>query len=133
MHTTSRSPLIRRLATATTLLGVLGASSVALAGPAAAAPAPTTCKSVTKNISDPNIAKHGPKLTRGAFGCQSANAVSNTWMLRFNDRMQVQRFSVDSIGYRCSRSAPMLPRNTQCIGGGTLIRFAAPTGGDTRA
>ena len=128
MHATSRSPFVRRLATATALLGVLGVASVALAGPAAAAPAPTTCTSATRNISYLNIAKHGSKQARGALGCQSANAVSNTWMLRFDDRMQVQRFSVDSISYRCSL-VPTLPRNTQCIGGGTLIKFAAPTGG----
>jgi hypothetical protein len=85
------------------------------------------CKSVTKGISSLTIAKLGAKQARGAYGCQTANAVSNTWALRFEAREQVQTFSVDNVRYTC-KLVPTLPANTQCDGGGTRVKFAAPTG-----
>jgi len=85
------------------------------------------CKSVTKGISSLTIAKLGSKQARGAYGCQTANAVGNTWALRFEAREQVQTFSVNGIAYRCKLVAT-LPQNMQCDGGGTRVKFAAPTG-----
>jgi hypothetical protein len=130
MQITTRSPLVRRVAAASALLGVLGATGTALVSPAAAAPAPTpkACKSVTRNISYLNIAATSAKHPKGAAGCQEANDVGNTWMLRFKAHMQVQRFKLNFIDYRCS-AVPVIPRNQRCSGGGTIVRFAAPTGG----
>jgi hypothetical protein len=85
------------------------------------------CASVTRNISHLSIAKLAGRQARGAYGCQQANAVSNTWALRFEARMQVQSFTVNDIAYRC-KLAPTVPQNTQCEGGGTRVKFAAPTG-----
>jgi hypothetical protein len=85
------------------------------------------CKSVTSGISSLTIAKLGAKQASGAYGCQTANAVANTWALRFEAREQVQRFSVDNVRYTC-KLVPTLPANTQCDGGGTRVKFAAPTG-----
>lgn len=86
------------------------------------------CKSVTAGISHLTIAKKiGVKTVRGAYGCQQANAVSNTWALRFQAREQVQGFSVNNINYSC-KLVPVLPENTQCDGGGARVKFAAPTG-----
>jgi hypothetical protein len=85
------------------------------------------CKSVTKGISSLTIAKLGSKQARGAYGCQTANAVGNTWALRFEAREQVQTFSVNGIAYKC-KLVPTLPQNMQCDGGGTRVKFAAPTG-----
>ena len=85
------------------------------------------CRSVTKVISSLTIAKLATKQAPGAYGCQTANAVGNTWALRFEAREQVQSFSVNGIAYKC-KLVPTLPQNMQCDGGGTLVKFAAPTG-----
>lgn len=85
------------------------------------------CRSVTSGISHLSIAKLGSKQARGVFGCQQANAVGDTWMLRFKAHMQVQRFSVNEVAYTC-KLVPTLPQNMQCDGGGTRIGFSAPTG-----
>jgi len=86
------------------------------------------CTSVTAGISHLTIAKKiGFKVVRGAYGCQQANAVSNTWALRFAAHEQVQGFSVNGIGYGC-KLVPVLPENTQCDGGGARVKFAAPSG-----
>ena len=128
MHATT-SPMLRRLVVTSALLGASAVPWV-VSGPAAATvPAAKSCKSATKNISYLNTARiAGVKQLKAAAGCQTANAVSNTWMLRFNDHMPVQRFNVNFVEYRC-KLVPTLPRNTQCIGGGTRIKFSAPTGG----
>ena len=126
--TTSHSSLIRRAVAATALLGALAVPGLALAStPAAAAPA-KSCKSATHNISYLNIAKVGSKQVKAAIGCQQANAVGDTWMLRFNDHMSVKKFSVNNVTYTC-KLVPTLPRNTLCLGGGTAVKFSAPTGG----
>ena len=85
------------------------------------------CKSVAKNITHLAISKFGSKQARGAYGCQQANAVGETWALRFNAGEQVESFSVSNVSYKC-KLVPTLPQNTQCDGGGTRIKFAAPTG-----
>ncbi len=86
-----------------------------------------SCKSVTKSISALSIARQGTKQAKGAYSCQQANAVTNTWALRFDHREQVQKFSVNDIAYRCG-VIPSVTQNLQCTGGGTAIRFAGPTG-----
>jgi hypothetical protein len=105
--------------------------AAALAVPAAAAAATSpssgpakSCKSVTSGITYLTIGRLGAKT----ITCQEANVVSNTWMLRFKAHMQVQSFKVNSASYQC-KLVPTLPRNTQCDGGGTRIKFSAPTGG----
>jgi hypothetical protein len=86
-----------------------------------------SCKSVTKIITNLSIAKQGSKQGKGLFSCQQANAVTNTWALRFNARESVQAFSVNDVRYRCG-VIPSVRQNLQCTGGGTAIRFAGPTG-----
>jgi hypothetical protein len=55
------------------------------------------CKSVAKNITHLAISKFGSKQARGAYGCQQANAVGETWALRFNAGEQVESFSVSNV------------------------------------
>jgi hypothetical protein len=85
------------------------------------------CGSVTKGITDLAIAKLGSKQGKGDFSCQQANAVSNTWLLRFDAHESVGSFSVNEARYTC-KLVPTLPQNQQCDGAGTRIKFAAPTG-----
>jgi hypothetical protein len=85
------------------------------------------CGSVTSGISHLSIAKLGSKQGPGDYSCQQANAVSNTWLLRFNAREQVASFSVNEVPYAC-KLVPTLPQNQQCDGAGTRIKFSSPTG-----
>jgi hypothetical protein len=86
------------------------------------------CQSVTRSISYLAIAAlPGSRRAGGGLSCQQANAVGNTWALRFKARQQVESFSVNDVRYTC-RLISTLPQNTQCDGGGTRIRFSAPTG-----
>jgi hypothetical protein len=85
------------------------------------------CASVTSNISHLSIAKLGAKQGPGDFSCQQANAVSNTWLLRFKAREQVASFTVNEVRYTC-KLVPTLPQNQQCDGAGTRIKFSSPTG-----
>jgi hypothetical protein len=87
-----------------------------------------SCKSVTKNISYLSIAKLGPTQASGAFTCQQANAVTDTWSLRFKAGESDRSFSVNDIQYSC-KLVPRIPQNIRCDGGGTRVRFAGPTGG----
>lgn len=85
------------------------------------------CGRVIQGISHLAVAKLGSKQARGIFSCQQANAVSNTWLLRFNAHEQVSSFSVNEVRYSC-KLVPTLPQNTQCDGGGTRVKFSAATG-----
>lgn len=85
------------------------------------------CGSVTKGIASLAISKLGSRQVPGIFSCQAANAVSNTWLLRFNAHEQVESFSVNNVRYSC-KLVPTVPQNTQCDGGGTRVKFSAPTG-----
>ncbi len=94
--------------------------SLQFAAPSLALP----CKSATQGVSSLSIFKVGTKQARGIFTCQQANAVANTWALRFRARQQVGLFSVNDVNYRC-RLVSTLPQNTQCDGGGTRVKFSA--------
>lgn len=86
------------------------------------------CKSSTpKDIAYLSIAKVGSAQAQGAFSCQQANAVGQTWALRFNAGESVLAFSVNDVSYSC-KVVPVVPQNFRCDGGGTRVRFAAPTG-----
>jgi hypothetical protein len=85
------------------------------------------CKASNRAISYETIAKLGSKQAKGAFSCQQANAVTDTWALRFKARESVEAFSVDDVKYAC-KLVPTLPQNTRCDGGGTRVKFSAPTG-----
>jgi hypothetical protein len=85
------------------------------------------CNSVTKGISHLAVSTLGSKQASGAFSCRQANAVGDTWSLRFNAGQQVESFSVSNVRYSC-KLVPTLPQNTQCDGGGTRVKFSAPTG-----
>jgi hypothetical protein len=62
-----------------------------------------------------------------AFGCTQAMAVGSAWLARFKAHQVVSRFTARGIQYRC-KLVPTLPQNTQCDGGGTRVKFSAPTG-----
>ena len=85
------------------------------------------CRSRTRNISHLSVSRLGPTLAGGAFSCQQANAVVQTWALRFRAGMSDRSFSVNDIRYGC-RLVPRVPQNFLCRGGGTGVRFAGPTG-----
>jgi hypothetical protein len=110
-------------------LATLALALPALANAGTASPGSSVkpCKSVTGGISYLRIGAIGAYKASN-LTCQQANAVGDTWMLRFNAREQIGAFKVSSVQYRC-RIVPTLPSNMQCDGGGTRIQFAAPTGG----
>jgi hypothetical protein len=85
------------------------------------------CKSSTRNIAYLAISRRGPSQASGAFSCQQANAVTQTWALRFRAGESDRSFSVNDIRYSC-RVVPRVPQNLRCDGGGTRVRFAGPTG-----
>ncbi len=90
-------------------------------------PAKKSCKAVAGGIADLTIITVGAKQAKGAFGCQQANAVSETWLLRFNAMESVEAFEVSNVNYKC-KALQSVPQNQQCEGGGTRVRFAGPTG-----
>ncbi len=85
------------------------------------------CKSVTKNIGYLSIALRGSLPMGGQLSCQTANAVANTWYLRFVDGMGDKPFNVNGTRYSC-KLVPRIPQNFVCTGGEFRIRFAGPTG-----
>jgi hypothetical protein len=85
------------------------------------------CKSVTRDIAYLAISRLGSGEAPGAFSCQQANAVTDTWSLRFQAGESDRAFSVNDIRYAC-KVVPRVPQNFRCDGGGTRVRFAGPTG-----
>jgi hypothetical protein len=85
------------------------------------------CRSTTRNIGFLAISRRGPTQAQGAFSCQQANAVTQTWALRFRAGESDRSFTVNDIRYGC-RLVPRVPQNFRCDGGGTRVRFAGPTG-----
>jgi hypothetical protein len=91
-------------------------------------PEKKSCKAVAKGIADLTVSTVlGVKPANGAFGCQQANAASETWLLRFNAMEPVEAFEVSDVKYRC-KAVQSVPQNQQCEGAGTRVRFAGPTG-----
>jgi hypothetical protein len=85
------------------------------------------CRSVTRNVGYLAISRVGAIQASGAFSCQQANAVVQTWVQRFRVGQSDRSFSVNDIRYSC-RLVPKVPQNFRCDGGGTRVRFAGPTG-----
>ena len=85
------------------------------------------CRSVTRNVSYISISRLRGRQARGAFSCQQAHAVTQTWALRFRAGLSDRSFRVNNIRYRCT-VVPRVPQNIRCDGGGTRLRFAGPTG-----
>jgi hypothetical protein len=85
------------------------------------------CKSVTRTIGHLSISRRAATQAAGAFSCQQGNAVVQTWALRFRAGESDRSFSVNDINYSC-RLVPRVPQNFRCVGGGTRVRFAGPTG-----
>jgi hypothetical protein len=85
------------------------------------------CRSGTRNVGYLAISRLGATQTSGAFSCQQANAVAQTWALRFETGESDRSFSVNNINYGC-KLVPKVPQNFRCDGGGTRVRFAGPTG-----
>jgi hypothetical protein len=63
----------------------------------------------------------------GAFSCAQAMAAGSAWLARFKAHLAVSTITAKGIRYRC-KLVPTLPQNTQCDGGGTRVKFSAPTG-----
>jgi hypothetical protein len=85
------------------------------------------CGGIHTGVGYLTIATAGSVQQRGAWGCPQAAAVADTWNLRFRDGESTRRFSVDDVDYRC-KLVPRVPQNFACSGGGTVVRFAGPTG-----
>jgi hypothetical protein len=85
------------------------------------------CKSTTRNIAYLAISRRGSSQAPGVFSCQQANAVTQTWALRFRAGESDRSFAVNDIPYSC-KVVPTVPQNLRCDGGGTRVRFAGPTG-----
>ena len=85
------------------------------------------CGGIRTGVGYLTIARSGATQARGAFGCPQAADLADTWLLRFRAGESISSFSVNDIRYAC-RLVPRIPQNMQCTGGGTVVRFAAPTG-----
>jgi hypothetical protein len=85
------------------------------------------CRSVTRNVGYLAISRLGAIQASGAFSCQQANAVVQTWAQRFRAGQSDRSFFVNDIRYSC-KLVPKVPQNFRCDGGGTRLRFAGPTG-----
>lgn len=85
------------------------------------------CKSATKNIGYLGIALRSDLPEGVELSCQTANAVANTWYLRFLDGEGDKAFNVNGTRYSC-KLVPRIPQNFVCTGGPYRIRFAGPTG-----
>lgn len=85
------------------------------------------CGGIHTGVAYLTIARAGAMQARGAFGCPQAADLADTWLLRFRAGESIASFSVNDVGYAC-KLVPRIPQNMQCTGGGTVVRFAAPTG-----
>jgi hypothetical protein len=85
------------------------------------------CGGIHTGVAYLTIARSGSTQARGAFGCPQAADVADTFLLRFRAGESVKSFSVNDVRYAC-KLVPRIPQNMQCTGGGTVVRFAAPTG-----
>ena len=85
------------------------------------------CGGIRTGVGYLTIARSGATQARGAFGCPQAADLADTWLLRFRAGESIASFSVNDVGYAC-KLVPRIPQNMQCTGGGTVVRFAAPTG-----
>jgi hypothetical protein len=85
------------------------------------------CGGIRTGVGYLTISRVGATQARGAFGCPQAADLADTWLLRFRAGESVRSFSVNDVRYAC-RLVPRIPQNQQCTGGGTVVRFAAPTG-----
>lgn len=86
-----------------------------------------SCKSVSKNVGYVSISMLGSLPGAIQLSCQRANAVADTWLLRFDHGLNPESFKVNGTRYRCTL-VPRIPQNFRCDGGGVRVRFAGPTG-----
>lgn len=85
------------------------------------------CGGIHTGVGYLTIARVGGTQAPGAFGCPQAADLADTWLLRFRAGESIRSFSVNDVRYAC-KLVPRIPQNMQCTGGGTVVRFAAPTG-----
>jgi hypothetical protein len=64
---------------------------------------------------------------RPAFSCTQAGGVAAAFTTRFNQHMSVATLMANGRIYHC-RLVPRVPQNYACVGSGTVVRFAGPTG-----
>lgn len=85
------------------------------------------CGGIHTGVGYLTISRIGATQAPGAFGCPQAADLADTFLLRFRAGESTRSFSVNDVRYTC-KLVPRIPQNMQCTGGGTVVRFAAPTG-----
>ncbi len=85
------------------------------------------CGGIHTGVGYLTISRVGAVQARGAFGCPQAADLADTGVLRFRAGESVRSFSVNDVRFAC-KLVPRIPQNQQCTGGGTVVRFAGPTG-----
>ena len=91
---------------------------------------PTTtrrCSTPPGGVSSLSVSILITGYVRAAFTCTQAGAVGAAFQTRFRQRMSVATLVANGRVYHC-RLVPRVPQNYACAGGGTLVRFAGPTG-----
>jgi hypothetical protein len=90
---------------------------------------PTTtrsCRTMPGGVTLLSVTIQITGYVRAAFTCAQASAVGAEFLTRFRRHQSTASFTANGRVYQC-RLVPG-PRNYSCRGGGTLVRFAAPTG-----
>jgi hypothetical protein len=91
---------------------------------------PTTtrrCPTPPGAVSSLSVTIQVTGYVRAAFSCIQASAVGRAFSARFSRHMSVATLVANGRVYHCAL-VPRVPQNYACRGGGTLVRFAGPTG-----
>ena len=91
---------------------------------------PTTtrrCSTPPGAVSSLSVSIRITGYVRSAFTCTQAGALGQAFSARFNQHMSVATLVANGVTYHCAL-VPTVPQNYACLGGGTLVRFAGPTG-----
>ena len=90
---------------------------------------PTTtrrCPTMPGGLSSQSVTIQITGYVRSAFTCSQVAAVGSALVVRFRQHLSLSTLVANHITYHC-RLVPGVPR-IACTGGGTLVRFTAPTG-----
>src|SRR5215210_2983699 len=91
---------------------------------------PTTtrrCSTPPGAVSSLSVSIRITGYVRSAFTCTQAGALGQAFSARFNQHMSVATLVANGVTYHCAL-VPTVPQNYACLGGGTLVRIAGPTG-----
>jgi hypothetical protein len=90
---------------------------------------PTTtrrCPTMAGGLASQSVTIQITGYVRSAFTCTQVRAVGSALVSRFRQHLSLSTLVANRITYHC-RLVPGVPR-IACTGGGTLVRFNAPTG-----